>query len=250
MLLIASLLASSLAVADCDSTARCNRMGAESYQKGDYAAALQHFQRQIDYAETAMERAEADADSAALQAARDMALNNAALALMKAGDCLKSRAYLDLARAEARATAANRRQLDARCAEAFSASATTGEYWQYAGHGLWNRIEVRPTGDETLTFDAWWMRTGMGPMDEFGIKAFGEMEQIYLHPDRDENPSAASGRFDGFDPDVECRIELRFLGQAVEVAVTADQSCHTGGAGAVLHGRYVLVTPDLDPHEK
>lgn len=242
MFVSALVLLGTLADGQCSSSAICNRLGTAAYQAGDYALAVNHFDRQIDYAETALEQG---ADDERSQAARDLALNNAALAQLKAGECWKAKAYLDLARADARATQANRRQLQARCSDELARDATTGIYWQYAGHGLWNRVQIAPTGDETLLLDAFWMRTGLGPMDELGIKAFGELEQIALHVDGE----SAQGRYDGVEQPETCELRLRFLGQAIEIEVNPDPDCQIGGAGAVLGGRYVLVStqiPDAD----
>jgi hypothetical protein len=238
-MLVSSVLLLGLAAGnDCDSVRSCNRLGTEAYQAGDYLLAAEHFDRQIDYAETALQNSADEARKERLQAARDLALNNAALAYLKAGECLKARAYLDLARAEARATLANRRQLTARCGEAPAESATPGIYWQYAGHGLWNRVQISPTGDETLRLDAFWMRTGRGPMDEYGIKAFGELQQVALHIDGTD----ARGQFDGLDESTSCRLVLRFIGQSILIEIGADPNCQIGGAGALLQGRYVLVS--------
>jgi hypothetical protein len=239
-MLALSLILLSYAATDCSAYASCNRIGTEAFQAGDFTRAAAQFDRQIDYAETALAEAGGDDEGALVR--RDTALNNAALARLRGGECLKARAYLDQARAEARATQANRRQWDSRCAGSAAALVgPVGEYWQYAGHGLWNRISLRETGDETLRLDAFWMRVGRGPMDEYGIKAFGELEQVFVFP----ADGGASGRFGGIDPEVECRIELRFEPQALEVSHTPTPDCQTGGMGAVLHGRYVLVSTEL-----
>jgi hypothetical protein len=238
-MLLSSLLVLGLAAAtDCDSVSSCNRLGTSAYEAGDYLRAVEHFDRQIDYAETAFQHSVEEPDGQSLQAARDLALNNAALAYLKAGKCLKSRAYLDQARADARATMANQRQLAARCGDEMASSASTGVYWQYAGHGLWNRVQIAPTGDETLRLDAFWMRTGMGPMDHYGIKAFGELQQVALHVDG----AIARGEFDGHDENTPCKLGLRFLGQAIDIGAMADPDCQIGGAGALLEGRYMLVS--------
>jgi len=245
-MLLSSLLMFGLAAGtDCDSVTSCNRLGTAAYEAGDYLLAVERFGRQIDYAETALQNSADEASQERLQAARDLALNNAALAHLKAGECLKAGAYLDQARAEARATLANRRQLSARCGDTLAQSASTGIYWQYAGHGLWNRVQIAPTGDETLRLDAFWMRTGMGPMDEYGIKAFGELEQVALHVDG----SSARGLFDGLDENKPCSLALRFLGQSIEIEIADDADCQTGGAGALLQGRYVLVSTAIPDSE-
>lgn len=245
MLMSSLLLLGFAAGSDCDSVRSCNRRGTEAYQAGDLLRAAEHFDRQIDFAETALQNNADEASQERLQAARDLALNNAALARLKSGECRKASVYLDLARSEARATLANRRQLGARCADVLAESATTGVYWQYAGHGLWNRVQIAPTGDETLRLDAFWMRTGMGPMDDYGIKAFGELQQVALHVDGAD----ARGLFDGLDESTPCSLTLRFLGQAIDIEISDDPNCQTGGAGALLQGRYALVSTSIEDAE-
>ncbi len=247
VLLLAGLLATS-AVADCASAAACNRDGTAAYQAGDFAAAAERFDRQIDFAETDLDAASETAaePEEALHAARDLALNNAALARIKAGECLKARAYLELARPGTKATLANRRLLETRCGERLAnAAGPLGEYWQYAGHGQWNRLSLRETGDETLRLDAFWMRIARGPIDTYGVAAFGELEQVYLHP----RGGGAAGRFDGYEPEPACELEVRFEPQALEVSITPEANCRTGGAGAELHGRYLLVATELPDSE-
>lgn len=247
LLLLAGLLAAS-ATAQCDSAAACNRNGSAAYQAGDFASAAERFDRQIDFAETELDAASEMEDSPddSLLAARDLALNNTVLARIKAGECLKARAFLDLARPEAKATLANRRALEKRCGEMLAnVSGPLGEYWQYAGHGQWNRLSLRETGDETLRLDAFWMRIARGPVDTYGLAAFGELQQVYLHP-RD---GGATGRFDGYEAEPGCELAVRFEPQALEVSITPEANCRTGGAGAELHGRYVLVATELPDSE-
>jgi hypothetical protein len=219
---------------DCASTAACNRVGSEALSAGQFDAARQAFERQIDFAETALKDAGEGANAERLAAARQIALNNAGLAALRAGDCLRARAWLEVADAGHKATQANRRQLQQRCAQAFAGGPQTGEFWQYAGHGAWNSISIRSTGDETLRLDAFWMRIGRGPLQEYGPAAMGELEQVYLQVEG----NAARGPFEGNDPDVECQLQLRYLPDGLEVSHTDDEHCRTGGAGAVLQGRF------------
>ena len=222
---------------DCTSTAVCNHVGSAALSAGQFDAARQAFERQIDFAETALIGAADDADVERLIAARQIALNNAALTAIRAGDCLRARAWLEVADSGHKATQANRRQLLQRCAESLDARSQTGEFWQYAGHGAWNAISIRPTGDESLRLDAFWMRVGRGPLQEYGPAALGEMEQVYLQVEGD----AAQGPFEGNDPAIDCQLQLRYLPDGLEVTHTDSEQCRTGGAGALLQGRYWYV---------
>ena len=222
------------AAADCGSTAQCNRLGTEALQNGEHEQAVRLFERQVDFAETALREADVAADGAALRHAREIAVNNAALAWLRGGDCLRARAWLEVADAEHKATQANRRQLEQRCEGQPGAGEHTGEFWQYAGHGAWNSISIRPTGDDVLRMDAFWMRVGRGPLHEWGPAAFGELEQVFLHIDG----NTGRGLYESLDPDTECHAHVRYTAQGLEITHTDDPDWRVGGAGADLHGVY------------
>ena len=220
--------------ASCDTAAQCNRLGSEALQQGrlDVAAAL--FEAQVDYAETAWKQAEDGADDGKLAHAREIALNNAALAALKGGDCLRARAWLEAADASHKATVANRKQLDARCAGKLDVVERTGEFWQYAGHGSWNSITLRETGDETLQFSAFWMRVGRGPIREYGPAAIGDIEQAFIHVDGQRG----RGAFEGNDDGVSCELDIEWVPGGLTIAHTDVPECRLGGMGAELSGRY------------
>lgn len=227
--------------ATCSSAAQCNRLGSAAYQAARSAEAALLFDRQIDYAETAMREAE-DPEAEPLLRARDLALNNAALARLQAGECGKAKAYLSLARGKARATEANLRRIGKECVdqvESGEADPLVGDYWQYAGHGLWNRVSLRPTGDETLLLDAFWQRISRGPLDLYGIAAMGELQEVAVFTDN----GRGTGRFDGLDGSA-CSLALHLDEEAMEVTVQGEPECQTGGAGAVLGGRFLRVSKD------
>ncbi len=241
------LLAPAIAqAADCAGAAQCNRVGSDAYGQGRYADATASFLRQLDFAETAQREADDGADPEPLDRARDVALNNLALAALKSAECGRARAWIDLARADARATIANRRAIDAGCpavaAPADPIEAAIGEYWQYAGHGAWNRIVLHPTGDETLRVEAFWQRIARGPLDVYGLAAFGELDGAYVHVDA----AGARGVFEGLDPAVECTLRLSFVAGGLEVVVEGGDDCHTGGAGAYLGGPYRKVDDQVE----
>jgi hypothetical protein len=220
--------------ASCDTVAQCNRLGSEALQQGRFAAATALFEAQVDYAETAWNQAEASADDSKLAHAREIAVNNAALAALKSGDCLRARAWLEAADAGHQATLANRKPLAERCAGKLDVVAHTGEFWQYAGHGAWNSITLRETGDETLQFSAFWMRVGAGPIREYGPAAIGDIEQAFIHVDGQHG----RGQFDGYDEGVTCELRIVWVPGGLEIQHSNVPECHIGGAGAELVGKY------------
>lgn len=220
---------------DCTSTADCNRLGTEALKAGDFARANGLFEQQIDFAETALKDANDTSDTPRLESAREIAVNNAALNAMRAGNCAMAQAWLDVADGDHKATRANRRQLDARCPAPPSRFEHTGEFRQYAGHGAWNTVSIRPTGDETLELDAFWMRAGRGPLNDYGPAAFGTLERIALHVDG----VIARGAFDGNDPAIECQVTVTYTGQTIDLQVTDQAMCQVGGANTWLGGAFL-----------
>lgn len=228
----------------CQSVAECNRQGTSEYQAGRYAQALVHFERQVDYAETAVQEftfVDKEPTPKAI-AARELALNNAALAHLKLGECLKARAWLALADAKGSATIANRTQLIKHCGAKLEQDSVVGDYWQYAGHGSWNRVTLNPGAAPQLIFDGFWMLINQGPLDQHTPTASGAETGITMTP----VGNGLEGYFDGTSDD-RCRLHLELTGQSIEITPQDRESCNTGGYGAHLSGRYVLVSTSPSP---
>lgn len=228
----------------CDTAAQCNRLGSEALQQERYDVATALFEAQVDYAETAWKQADDGADDSKLAHAREIAVNNAALAALKSGDCLRARAWLEAAEPTHKATLANRKALTERCAGKLDVVERTGEFWQYAGHGSWNSITLRETGDETLQFSAFWMRVGRGPIREYGPAAIGDIEQAFI------DPTTGRGPFDGGDPAVACHLDIQWVPGGLEIQHTDAPECRLGGMGADLFGKYWRVgEPSPEPSD-
>lgn len=219
---------------ECTSVAGCNRIGTEALQQGRIEAARDAFVQQIDHAETALKLADTVAERQRLAHALQIALNNAALAALSAGDCRMARAWLQVADTEHKATRANDRARRQRCGESSDPVEMLGEFLQYAGHGAWNSVSIRETGDETLRLDAFWMRIGRGPLSEWGPAAIGDLSEVYLHVDGLQ----ARGGYAGLAPEVDCEVQIRFVPAGLEIVHTAASECRMGGAGAELQGHY------------
>lgn len=240
--MIASSLLLSVLLAgggECNSSPHCNRLGSAALNSGDVPAARALFAQQVDYAQTAVNEADEGSDGQRLLAALQIALNNAALAELRAGECLRARAWLDLADPAHRATQANRRMLGKNCNTPLDARTHTGEFWQYAGHGAWNTVSVREAGDEGLRLDAFWMRIGRAPLQDYGPAAMGELSDVPLHVEGE----SASGTFESHEAGVECRLQVRWLDGGLSIEHSDRQACYTGGANSVLNGRFWRVGP-------
>ena len=232
----------------CASLAECNSRGTADYKAGRYAAAAQSFERQVDYADTAIELLSFDDKEAGPKeiAARELALNNVVLAYLRNGECLKARAFINLADAAGKATQVNRAQLDKTCAQQLKADSQTGDYWQYVGHGSWNNVTLNKGANGDLILDAFWMRISRGPMDDYGPAAFGSLAEVSM----EVKGKTASGLYDGYEDDKLCELKLKFAGQAIEIDGQTEEACNIGGAGAYLGGRYELVSTTPSPPEK
>lgn len=232
----------------CAAVAACNSIGTEAYKAGRYQDAAVAFERQVDYADTAIELLEMDDKPVGSKEsnARQLALNNVVLAYLKGGECLKARVFLDLADAAHGATRANAAQLQKACASQLKTDSRTGDYWQYVGHGSFNNVTLNQGANGALIFDAFWMRISRGPLDEYGPAAFGSLAEVSL----DVTGNGAKGMYDSYVEDKLCELNLTFVGQAIEIAQQTDDDCNIGGAGAYLGGRYVLVSTTPSPPQK
>ena len=76
----------------CGSTASCNRLGTAALAAERFTEAQALFAAQVDFAETALRNADPGQDASALRHAREIAVNNAALAALRQGQCGWARA--------------------------------------------------------------------------------------------------------------------------------------------------------------
>jgi tetratricopeptide (TPR) repeat protein len=136
MLLLPLLLAMAPADFDCRSTKACNEIGTAAYKKAQYPQAIAMFEKQIDYAEVT----DGEQDDR-------LAYNNAALAWWKSGHCLAALQYVRLAKGDNppdTATLVNETNIKGACKGELMRDEIAGEYWQYAGAGLWNTLVLKP----------------------------------------------------------------------------------------------------------
>ncbi|MBB1582464.1 tetratricopeptide repeat protein [Serratia sp. OS31] len=125
--------------ADCHKVASYAELGKNAYQRGDYLRAADIFRDQAAWSEFCGLDRQATAT----------AYNNVALALMHAGELLKARAYLALAPQDSKSQH-NLKLLQERLAKRAPLTGPGGVYWQYAGRGVWNEVEVKPQDERWL----------------------------------------------------------------------------------------------------
>ena len=133
--------------ADCHKVASSAELGKNAYQRGDYPRAADIFRDQAAWSEFCGLDSQATAT----------AYNNVALALIHAGELLKARAYLALAPQDSKSRH-NLKLLQERLAKRAPLTGPGGVYWQYAGRGVWNEVEVKPQdGRWLISYSGYYM---------------------------------------------------------------------------------------------
>lgn len=133
--------------ADCHKVASYAELGKNAYQRGDYPCAADIFRDQAAWSEFCGLDSQATAT----------AYNNVALALIHAGELLKARAYLALAPQDSKSRH-NLKLLQERLAKRAPLTGPGGVYWQYAGRGVWNEVEVKPQdGRWLISYSGYYM---------------------------------------------------------------------------------------------
>jgi hypothetical protein len=234
----------SLAASACGSEKQCNDMGSAAYKKADYAAAMAAFTRQIDFAEVTTP-AEDDVN----------ALNNAALAQWKQGQCLLAMQYLRVANSlnvESKATAFNRQMLAKACAPAILEKAIAGEYWQYAGAGEWNKITIAPNtegGKGEYRVDASALYVTRAPLAQnpgaFNVGGLQALGSFGGSPKATHSHNVLLGRYANED-NVLCSLQINVLAKSqiepILPSLSAHPECAIGGNNVSLGGRYYQVS--------
>lgn len=119
--------------ADCLKAGIYASAGKVAYQQGAYANALDLFRSQIAWSEFCH----------LPENSRATAYNNIALTYMHLGQYGKAKAWLSLA-PEDKKTQFNLAQVESKLAANPVSEGPAGLYWQYAGQGSWNTVEVKP----------------------------------------------------------------------------------------------------------
>lgn len=125
--------------ADCQKTGLYASQGKVAYQQGDYAKAQDLFRNQVAWSEFCHLPA----------SAISTAYNNIALTSLHQGQYGKAKAWLSLAPLDKK-TQHNLKQVETKLLEDPLTEQPAGLYWQYAGEGSWNTIEVKPEESQYL----------------------------------------------------------------------------------------------------
>lgn len=203
--------------ADCQKIASYAALGNTAYQQGNYTKAGDIFRDQAAWSEFCGLSDQAIAT----------AYNNVALSLIHAGELLKARAYLALVPYDSKSQH-NMKLLQQRLAQKPVVAGSAGVYWQYAGHGVWSELKVKPQGQRwQIDFSGYYMPL-MG---------------IYYGPNRGDlagelTITQGKGVFRQREASLNCDVTLDFTADAVDLHTEGDCGF---GFNVRAEGRYVRV---------
>lgn len=216
----------------CSTVAQCNQAGSAAYQQGQYAQAIEAFERQL-------RGAEIDEDNTQ----RELALNNLMLVNLKAGQPGMARAWLEVALAADMTGPATRHNLAKVGAADLQALAAVpeGRYLRYAGQGVWSSLVISRAADGSYHAEFSPIRAGRGSLDEWGPAAIGELagnlqgQEAYF---RLQSSELGQG----------CAVDLLRDGLHLRVLEVFAEGCQDyGGANISIGGRYYKVEDQPRP---
>lgn len=216
----------------CSSVSLCNQAGSAAYQAGQYAVAIDAFERQLRGAEIAEDTPQ-----------RELALNNLMLANLKAGKPGMARAWLEVALEadlDGPATRHNLAKVGAVDVQALSAT-PEGQYLRYAGQAAWSSLEITRVADGNYRAELSPIRAGRGTLEEWGPAAIGELAG-------ELKGSGAYFSLHSADLGQGCAVDLLRDGLRLRVLeVFADGCQDYGGANISVAGRYYKVAGKNQP---
>lgn len=218
----------------CDSVSLCNSAGTAAYQAGRYDEAAEAFERQLRRAELQ------DSDSLA---ARELALNNLVVTMLRLKQPGQARAWLNVALADGMQGTATRNNLRAVAAAVDYpelAASIEGRYLRYAGLAVWSSLEISRQADGSYRANFAPLRAGL-KVEEYGPAAIGQLQGA-LQGDKAYYQLTNAGLPSG------CSVELLHEGLDIQVLEVIDQKCQEyGGFGISVAGSYLKVSAKPTP---
>jgi tetratricopeptide (TPR) repeat protein len=205
--LVACVLVSRLVYfkADCLKTGLYASSGKVAYQQGDYAKAQNLFRDQVAWSEFCHLPASSTAT----------AYNNIALTYMHQKQYGKAKAWLSLAPQDAK-TQFNLEKIQSNLDANPPSNAPAGLYWQYAGEGSWNTVEVKPEESQyVIQFSGMYMGAmslyyGPNTGNFSTVTAIKNNQAVYHSVD----DASAAG--------TDCTVNLDFAGQNLTLKSVGD----------------------------
>jgi hypothetical protein len=209
--------------ADCVKAGIYASAGKVAYSQGDMGKAREIFRNQVAWSEFCHKPQDQIAT----------AYNNIALTYIKQGDLLKAKAWLMLAPADKKSQY-NLSLIQPKLDAMPPSQNPAGLYWQYAGFGSWNLLEVKA---EEAQFKIDFSGLYMGQMSLYYGPNIGEFSVVTAIKDNHavyhetDDASAGGG---------ECSVEMNFAPQSVNLHTLNDCGF---GHNVRAEGEFVRVTP-------
>lgn len=207
---------------DCVKAGIYAAAGKVAYQQGDIAKAREIFRNQVAWSEFCHKPQDQIAT----------AYNNIALTYIKQGDYLKAKAWLMLAPADKKSQY-NLGQIQPKLDALPQPESPAGVYWQYAGFGSWNLVEVKA---EEAQFKIDFTGMYMGQMSLYYGPNTGDFSVVTAVKDNyavyheADDASAGGGQ---------CSVDMKFDAASVMLHTTGDCGF---GQNVRAEGRFVRVT--------
>ncbi|KAB7895458.1 tetratricopeptide repeat protein [Rouxiella sp. S1S-2] len=208
--------------ADCLKTGIYASAGKAAYQQGAYAKAQDLFKSQVAWSEFCH----------LPEGATATAYNNIALTYMHLGQYGKAKAWLSLAPQDKK-TQFNLAKIESQLAEAPRSSGPAGLYWQYAGQGSWNTIEVKP---EESQFVIHFSGLYMGAMSLYYGPNVGDFSTVTAIKD---NQAVYRSIDDATAEGTNCTVTMNFAGENLSLKSIGDCGF---GQNVTASGDYVRVS--------
>ncbi|WP_369789825.1 tetratricopeptide repeat protein [Rouxiella sp. WC2420] len=206
---------------DCLKTGIYASAGKVAYQQGDYTKAQNLFRNQVAWSEFCHLPA----------SETSTAYNNIALTYLHLGQYGKAKAWLSLAPQD-RKTQFNFKKVENKLLAKPITEDPAGLYWQYAGQGSWNTVEVKPEESQyVIQFRGMFMGTmslyyGPNTGDFSTMTAIKHHQALY----NSINDVSAAGS--------DCTVAMSFAGQSLSLKTTGDCGF---GENVQATGQYVKV---------
>lgn len=164
-------------IADCKKINSYAQAGQKAYNAGQYSKARAAFEDQAAWSHSCQTLFQADQTGFAISdSAVATADNNVALTYIKQGDFLKAKAWL-MINPKDKKSQYNFNLIKeplAKLSASNMSQTPIGEYWQYAGNGAWNRLNVTPANKAGTRYKISFFGLYMGLMSMYYGPNMGE----------------------------------------------------------------------------
>ncbi|MFS7357429.1 tetratricopeptide repeat protein [Rahnella inusitata] len=209
--------------ADCVKAGIYASAGKVAYQQGEFAKAREVFRNQVAWSEFCHKPQDQIAT----------AYNNIALTYIRQGNYRKAKAWLMLAPADKKSQY-NLSQIQPKLDALPKPESAAGEYWQYAGYGSWNLVDVKA---EEAQFKIDFSGQYMGQMSLYYGPNIGEFSVVTAIKD---NHAVYHEADDASAGEGQCTVEMNFADENVRLHTTGDCGF---GHNVQAEGEFVRGTP-------